>query len=395
MDPRQLVDAHLRAEDVGDVEAVLDTFTEDCIYQIPAYGIDLRGKEQIGNFYAGMFASFPDFENVSETVYAGDGAIFVEIVTERTHDGIWRDIPPTGRRFQTSSLAKFPIAPDGLLGGEIVYVDPVDALYKIGALPARDLFAIAHRFRPLAGLSALVTGATGGIGAAMAAALAEAGANLTVTGRNEAALHEVAATCRESGMRVRTAVLDVTAPDAVSAALADHAREFGGLDVLVTAHGSTVRAPALEMSVEDWDRIQDLNLRSVFVACQAAGRIMVDQGRSGSIVNVASLNSVVGNRWAAGYAASKGGVAQLTKSLALEWAEHGIRVNAIGPGMIETAMTGPLREGPRWAELMQRIPMGRPGTPDDLRGATVFLASPTSSYMTGQVLYVDGGYLAV
>jgi 2-deoxy-D-gluconate 3-dehydrogenase len=123
---------------------------------------------------------------------------------------------------------------------------------------------------------------------------------------------------------------------------------------------------------------------------------MIQQGEGGSVINVASLNSVVGNAWAASYAASKGGVAQLTRSLALEWVGHGIRVNAIGPGMISTEMTEPLIEDPeRYAQLLTHIPMGRFGRPEEMGGAAVFLASPSASYLTGQVLFVDGGYLCV
>lgn len=396
MDPLELVKAHLRAEDVADVDAVLATFTEDCIYRIPAYGLELRGKEQIGEFYAAMFRSFPDFENISETYHVARDAIFVEIVTRRTHGGPWREIPPTGRTFESTSVAQFPIAPDGLLGGEIVHVNAVDSLYKIGALPSTDIFALAHRFRPLAGRVAVVTGASRGIGASIAVALAEAGANLLLTGRDADALAETVERCRQSGLRVESLVADVTHPDTPALLVATAREHFGRLDTWVNAHGGTHRGPAADVTPADWDAIQDLNLRSTFFLCQAAAAAMRIHGDGGSIINVASLNSVVGNAWAASYAASKGGVAQLTKSLALEWAKEGIRVNGIGPGMVATDMTAPLlADRDKAAALLTHIPLGRFGRPDEMGGAAVYLASDAASYVTGQILFVDGGYLSV
>ncbi|MGC5021422.1 glucose 1-dehydrogenase [Micromonospora sp. DT47] len=394
--PLDLVKDHLRAEDRHDVAAVLATFTDDCIYRIPAYDVDLRGKEEIGQFYSGMFASFPDFANESETYHVSDEAVFVEIVTERTHGGPWRDFEPTGTTFRTTSLAQFPIAPDGLLGGEIVHVNPVDALYKIGALPNPDLFRAVRRFRPLAGRKALVTGASRGIGAAIASALAEAGADIALAGRDETALAEATARAAAGGIRVETLIGDVTDVATCERLMGDAVDALGAVDILVNAAGGTRRVPALEMTEGQWDAVQDMNLKSAFFLSQAAARRMVKLGRGGSIINVASLNSVVGNAWAASYAASKGGIASLTRSLALEWAGAGIRLNAIGPGMIATEMTEPLTEDlERYQALLAHIPMGRFSRPDELAGAAVFLASAASSYLTGQIIYVDGGYLCV
>lgn len=394
--PLELVVDHLRAEDRHDVDAVLATFTEDCVYRIPAYDIDLRGKEAVGQFYTGMFESFPDFLNESETYHESEQAIFVEIVTERTHDGPWRDLEPTGTTFRTTSLAQFPIAPDGLLGGEIVHVNPVDALYKIGALPSPDLFRTVRRFRPLAGRRALVTGASRGIGAAIASALAEAGADVALSGRDEEALRAAAAEASASATRVEQIVGDLTEAGACRRVVRSTIEAFGGIDILVNAAGGTARGPALDVTEDDWDRVQSMNLRSTFFVSQEAARAMIEQETGGSIVNVASLNSVVGNAWAASYAASKGGVGQLTRSLALEWADHGVRVNAIGPGMIATDMTRPLLDDEsRHSALLSHIPMRRFGEPSELGGIAVFLASPSSSYMTGQIVFVDGGYLCV
>lgn len=394
--PLQLVEEHLRAEDRHDVDAVLATFTEDCIYRIPAYDIDLRGKQDIGEFYSAMFGSFPDFTNISETYHDCGTAVFVEVVTERSHRGRWRDLEPTGATFRTTSLAQFPVAEDGLLGGEIVHVNPADALHKVGALPTADLFQAVRRFRPLVGQKALVTGASRGIGAAAATALAEAGADVVLTGRDEQALAAVAARAAASGTRVDTLLGDVADVDTCRRLVQETAELLGSVDVLVNAAGGTRRGAALDMTEDEWDAVQQMNLKSTFFLCQAAARQMAAQGRGGAIVNVASLNSVVGNAWAASYAASKGGIAALTRSLALEWADAGIRVNAIGPGMIETEMTQPLVDDPeRHRRLVEHIPLGRFGRPDELGGTVVHLASPESSYLTGQVVYVDGGYLCV
>ncbi|MGI5490375.1 glucose 1-dehydrogenase [Microtetraspora malaysiensis] len=396
MDALELVKAHLRAEDERDVDAVLATFTEDCVYRIPAYDIDLRGKERIGQFYSSMFQSFPDFVNESETYHISDKAIFVDIVTRRTHEGMWRSFSPTGRQFRTTSLAQFPIAEDGLLGGEIVHVNPVDALYKIGALPSTDLFETVKRFRPLVQRVALVTGASKGIGAAIAAALADAGAHVAIAGRNEADLAEAAERVRSGGTHVEVLVGDVTDVAVCRRLVHQTVERFGRLDILVNSAGGTRRGPARDVTEADWDAIQALNLKSAFFTSQVAAQTMQGQDEGGTIINIASLNAVVGNAWAAGYAASKGGIVQLTKSLALEWADKGIRVNAIGPGMVDTPMTVPLKDDPeRMSRLLSHIPMGRFGRPDEMGGAAVFLASSASAYMTGQVLYVDGGYLCV
>jgi 2-deoxy-D-gluconate 3-dehydrogenase len=391
-----LVQEHLRAEDRHDVDAVLATFTDDCIYRIPAYDLDLCGKEEIGRFYSAMFESFPDFVNVDEKFHVAPNAVFVEILTERTHNGPWRDLPPTGTTFRTTSLAQFPVAADGLLGGEIVHVNPADALYKIGALPSPDLFESVRRFQPLAGRVALISGASRGIGAAIAAALADAGANVALVGRDETALAEARKRVAVGATRVETLLGDVTMPMTCLQLVNDVCEAFGRLDILVNSAGGTSRGSALNVTEQEWDSVQNVNLKGTFFLSQAAARAMILQGEGGSIINVASLNSVVGNAWAASYAASKGGVAQLTRSLALEWVGHGIRVNAIGPGMISTEMTEPLLEDRgRYEQLLAHIPMGRFGKPEELGGAAVFLASPSASYLTGQVLFVDGGYLCV
>jgi 2-dehydro-3-deoxy-D-gluconate 5-dehydrogenase len=247
---------------------------------------------------------------------------------------------------------------------------------------ARDLF-------DLSGRRALVSGGGRGLGRGMAEALAGAGAAVALVGRSG----QVEDTARElGGVAVRA---DLTVATEREAAFERAVAELGGLDVLVTAHGTTHRAPALEHTPADWDAVVATNLTSVFELCRLAGSRMVAQG-SGKIVTVASMLSFSGGLNVPAYAASKGGVAQLTKALANEWAPHGVNVNAIAPGYFRTELTAPLwRDDPaRNAEILARLPAGRWGEPADLAGAVVFLASVASDYVHGIVLPVDGGWLA-
>src|SRR5690606_21420192 len=176
-------------------------------------------------------------------------------------------------------------------------------------------------------------------------------------------------------------------------AVAELAEELGGLDVLVNNAGTTVRGDALSFAADDFDRVLVVNLRGAFVAAQAAARAMGDGG--GAIVNIASLSARFGIRRGAAYGASKGGLVQLTKALALEWGPRGIRVNAVAPGYIATDLTAPLlADAARRDAIEARIPLGRWGTPDDVAGAVALLCSPLAAYVSGHVLYVDGGYSA-
>jgi 2-dehydro-3-deoxy-D-gluconate 5-dehydrogenase len=244
----------------------------------------------------------------------------------------------------------------------------------------------------LDGLSALVTGAATGIGAAVAGALAEAGANVACAGN----VRTPDATCdrvRAFGRRA-VALRGDLADRRTPAALVDATVEaFGRIDILINNAGIIRRAPAVEASAEDWDAVIGVNLTSVFALCQAAGRRMLADG-GGRIVNVASLLSFQGGLTVPAYAAAKGGVAQLTKALANEWAARGVNVNAIAPGYVKTENTAALREdATRSRQILERIPAARWGEPDDLAGAAVFLCSRASNYIHGHVLVVDGGWM--
>jgi 2-deoxy-D-gluconate 3-dehydrogenase len=245
----------------------------------------------------------------------------------------------------------------------------------------------------LNGSNALVTGARAGIGAGIAVALAEAGANVALHGR-EAPPEKTAAAVRAMGQRVVTLAGDLTDPSACEALVNAVSRELGSIDILVNNAAIIRRAPAADTSVEDWNIVIQTNLTSVFCLCKLAADHMLKQGR-GKIINIASLLSFQGGILVPAYAAAKGGVAQLTKALANEWASKGINVNAIAPGYIATENTAPLREDPvRNRQILERIPAGRWGTPQDVSGAAVFLASAASDYLNGHVLVVDGGWLA-
>jgi len=246
----------------------------------------------------------------------------------------------------------------------------------------------------LVGKVALVTGGGRGLGRGIALALAEAGADVAIASRTRSDLEAVAGEIEAKGRRARVVVGDVSAPREAHRLVEEAVGWRGRLDVLVNAAGVNRRIPSLEVREEDWDWILGVNLKGTFFVCQAAGEVMVNQGK-GSIINIASLLSAVGIPTLAPYAASKTGVVGLTRVLAAEWGPHGVRVNAIAPGYFRTKMTEGLFSDPKWVERLKRqVPLGREGFPEDLSGAAVFLASDASRYITGQVIYVDGGYLA-
>ena len=236
---------------------------------------------------------------------------------------------------------------------------------------------------------ALVTGASTGLGAAIAIALGQAGARVACHGNT----HSPQATCE----RIKEAFPltgDLGQPQTAKHLIEQTIDRFGRLDILVNNAGIIRRAPAVEYSDDDWAAVLEVNLSSVFRLCQYAGKHMIDSERGGKIVNIASLLSFQGGITVPAYAAAKGGVAQLTKALANEWAKHRINVNAIAPGYMRTANTAALQaDETRNRQILERIPAGRWGEPEDLAGAAVFLSAPASDYVNGHVLVVDGGWM--
>jgi 2-deoxy-D-gluconate 3-dehydrogenase len=246
----------------------------------------------------------------------------------------------------------------------------------------------------LKGKNALVTGSRAGLGAAMAIGLAQAGANVVVNGSTSDGIDDVCRSVASYGVKALRAVADVSDELACEELVELTVVELGSIDILINNAGIIRRSPAVEYSAEDWAQVLEVNLNAVFRLSQLAGRRMLAQG-SGKIVNIASLLSFQGGVFVPAYAASKGAVAQLTKALANEWAPKGINVNAIAPGYMDTDNTRALRADPvRSRQILERIPAGRWGTPEDLAAAAVFLASPASDYMHGHVLVVDGGWMA-
>lgn len=249
----------------------------------------------------------------------------------------------------------------------------------------------------ISGKSCFVAGGTSGLGRAIALGFAEAGARVFVGSTNP---DKVSAMAKELGHDHGAAVLDVCDPESARAAVASVVGRFGRIDALVSAAGILHRRPAMDIAVEDFERVLRINLTGSFVIAQAAGRAMRDQsaddrGTRGAIVNVASLSSFVSLSEVLPYACSKSGVLALTRGLANEWATHGIRVNAIAPGVFPTELNRPLIDGTergRW--FKSHTPLGRFGEAEELVGAAIYLVSPAASFTTGETIVVDGGYLA-
>jgi len=245
----------------------------------------------------------------------------------------------------------------------------------------------------LDGQVALVTGASRGLGAAMAEALASAGADVALHASVQPAA-KTADAIGAIGRRTHLLTGDLSERSTAEQLISDTLSAFGRLDILVNNAGIIRRHAAVDHTDEDWDSVIEVNLTSVFRLSRAAGRHMIARGAGGKIVNIASLLSFQGGITVPGYAAAKGGVTQLTKALANEWAPHGINVNAIAPGYMQTDNTAALRaDEARNRQITARIPAGRWGSPSDLGGAVVFLASPASDYVHGHVLVVDGGWM--
>ncbi|HJZ80146.1 MAG TPA: 2-dehydro-3-deoxy-D-gluconate 5-dehydrogenase KduD [Pyrinomonadaceae bacterium] len=250
---------------------------------------------------------------------------------------------------------------------------------------------IIDRFR-IEGQTALVTGASAGLGQAIAIALAEAGANIACHGNTRSPEATCEAIAR-AGREALAVIGDLAKPETPQGLITQTISHFGRLDILVNNAGTIRRAPAVDYTEADWAVVIAVNLSAVFRLSQLAGRQMLEQGR-GKIINIASLLSFQGGITVPAYAASKGGVAQLTKSLANEWAGKGINVNAIAPGYMRTDNTKALQQDEtRNRQILERIPANRWGEPVDLAGAAVFLASSASDYVNGHVLVVDGGWM--
>ena len=253
---------------------------------------------------------------------------------------------------------------------------------------------MGHLALDSASKTAVIVGGTTGIGLVLAKGFAEAGANVVASSRQRDHVEQAAAAIREMGRRTLAVTSDVA--DRVSLqALCDAVEaELGPVDILVNCAGTTMRAPVLEVGEKEWNSILDTNLNGTLRACQVFGRGMIERKR-GRIINIASLTSFAAWTQVAAYGASKSAVASLTKSLAIEWAQHGVCVNALVPGVFRTHLNQALLDGtPRGEEVLLRTPMRRFGKLEELVGAAIFLASDAASFVTGHLLVVDGGYLA-
>jgi len=243
----------------------------------------------------------------------------------------------------------------------------------------------------LTGKVAVVTGASRGLGQYLGRALAKAGADLVITSRKLADLKPFQAEIEDLGRRVLPLKLDLRDAASIAAVAPAAEAHFGHIDILVNNAGCNIRKPALDVSWDDWNTILDTNLRGSFFVAQAVARGMI-QREYGRIINIGSVTSVAGYAGLGPYGASRGGIRQLTMSLADDWGKHGVTVNCLAPGWFKTQQNRVLYENAAWVEyLCERIPLKRPGRPDDLDGAVVFLASESSRYITGQTLLVDGG----
>jgi NAD(P)-dependent dehydrogenase (short-subunit alcohol dehydrogenase family) len=249
-----------------------------------------------------------------------------------------------------------------------------------------DLFALQARH-------ALVTGASSGLGRHFAGVLAAAGAKVTVAARRESALEQTVAVIRGTGAQAQSVRMDVTSASSVEQAFAEAEAQFGPVRILINNAGVTVARPALEMTENDWTSVIDTNLKGAWVVAQHAGRRMIHHAAQGNIVNIASITGLRVAGGIAPYAISKAGVLQMTKALALEWARHGIRVNALAPGYIETELNDAFFSSEAGKALIRRIPQRRLGEARELDSPLLLLASDAGSYMTGSVIAVDGGHL--
>ncbi len=244
----------------------------------------------------------------------------------------------------------------------------------------------------LKGKVAIVTGGNSGIGLSMAQTLAKAGVNVAIVNRRAEEGQKAADSMRDQGGEAQAFPADVSKKDEVEAVIKAVEEQMGPVDILVNSAGINIRKKALEYDLSEWQQILDINLMGTFIACQAVGRRMVDR-RKGRIVNISSIAGNIGMTDRAPYCASKGGVSQLTKVLAIEWAPYGVTVNAIGPGFIRTPLISALFKNPDFQEMVRNsTPMGRIGETEDLQGILLVLCSKAGDYITGQTIYIDGGW---
>lgn len=257
------------------------------------------------------------------------------------------------------------------------------------------MHSYADLFR-LDGKVAIVTGGTKGLGQAMATGMAQFGADIVIADRTIDDAEEVVDGVTSAGRKIILIKTDISQKAQVQKVVDRTIEELGKIDILVNNAGTSFRAPAVDFEKEEFDRVLSVNLVGTFLCSQAVALRMIESERSGSIINISSIAGVVGVPHTIAYSASKGGVTQMTKALALEWAPYGIRVNAIAPCPFETALSKKVfeKQPEVYSNLVRQIPLGRPGQPPDIVGASIFLASNASSMVTGHILSVDGGWVA-
>jgi 2-deoxy-D-gluconate 3-dehydrogenase len=248
----------------------------------------------------------------------------------------------------------------------------------------------------LKGKSGIVTGGGSGIGKAIATGVVQAGAEIVIVGRNKERLEKTAGEIQKFGGPVNPIQADVSKMRDIKGLVDRTVKKFGKIDFLFNNAGTIRRTPSEDYTEKDWDEVIDINLKGPFFLAQAVAKVMIAQKRKGKIINTASLMSVQGGKRVPAYAASKGGLSQVTKTMANDWAKYNILVNAIGPGWVKTELTKALQQDKeRYAEILGRIPLGRWAESEDVVGTAIFLASDASDYITGQTIFVDGGWLSM